>query len=226
VGFDQGGLLTDRIRKHPHSVVVLDEIEKAHADLFNILLQVMDHATITDNNGREADCRNVVLIMTTNAGSQEMASKVIGFGSGGEVDVSRSKEAVERTFSPEFRNRLDAWIPFSGLPRPVIRQVAEKEVGLLQAQVEPKDVRIELSAEALEWLADHGYDPQFGARPMARLVERTIKMPLAEAILFGTLDRGGTARAVVGADGELTLELSARSRRRRKASAGKAPSAG
>jgi ATP-dependent Clp protease ATP-binding subunit ClpA len=206
VGFDQGGLLTDKVRKHPYSVVVLDEIEKAHPDLFNILLQVMDRAKLTDNNGREADFRNVILIMTTNAGAADVAQKSIGFGSKDGVDASKAKSAIERTFSPEFRNRIDAWVVFQGLPRPVIRRVAEKEVRLLAEQVEPKGVTIELTDPATEWLADHGYEPAFGARPMGRLVERSIKQPLADAMLFGVLKGGGIARVVVK-DDALTLDL-------------------
>ena len=200
VGFDQGGLLTDRVRKHPYSVIVLDEIEKAHPELFNILLQVMDHAKLTDNNGREADFRNVILIMTTNAGAREMSAKTIGFGGKGAIETSKAKAAVERTFSPEFRNRLDSWILFGGLPEEVIRKVVDKEVKLLAAQVEEKGVKIELSDEALAWLAEHGYDPLFGARPMARLIESSIKRPLAEAMLFGALKDGGLARVVVRDD--------------------------
>jgi ATP-dependent Clp protease ATP-binding subunit ClpA len=206
VGFDQGGLLTDKVRKHPYSVIVLDEIEKAHPDLFNILLQVMDRAKLTDNNGREADFRNVILIMTTNAGAADVAMKSIGFGSKDTVDVSKAKAAIERTFSPEFRNRIDAWVVFQGLPRPVIRKVAEKEVRLLAEQVEPKGVTIQLTEEATEWLADHGYEPAFGARPMGRLVEKSIKQPLAEAMLFGSLKGGGIAKVVVK-DGALALDL-------------------
>ena len=206
VGFDQGGLLTDKVRKHPYSVVVLDEIEKAHPDLFNILLQVMDHAKLTDNNGREADFRNVILILTTNAGAREIAAKTIGFGAGESADQSKAKSAVEKVFSPEFRNRLDAWILFGGLPRNVILKVAEKEVRSLQEQIEEKHVRIELSDEAREWLADHGYQPEFGARPMARLVESTIKRPLAELMLFGPLKDGGEVRVVCKDDG-LELEI-------------------
>ena len=202
VGFDQGGLLTDSVRKHPYSVVVLDEIEKAHPDLFNILLQVMDHATLTDNNGRKADFRNVVLILTTNAGAQEMASKSIGFGGSGEVvDASRAKKAIERTFTPEFRNRLDGWILFSGLSKEVILKVVDKELGLLRAVLEPKNVTLEVTDAARDWLCEHGYDPAFGARPMARLVENQIKRKLAEALLFGELQNGGTAVADVGGDG-------------------------
>ncbi len=202
VGFDQGGLLTDAVRKHPYSVVVLDEIEKAHPDLFNILLQVMDHATLTDNNGRKADFRNVVLILTTNAGAREMSSKTIGFGGGlSPIDTSKAKEAIERTFSPEFRNRLDGWILFAGLSPETILKVVDKEVGLLQAQLSEKKVTLELTPAARGWLAENGYDPAFGARPMARLVDQTVKKPLAEALLFGTLQRGGIARFDVTPDG-------------------------
>ncbi|HZN91174.1 MAG TPA: ATP-dependent Clp protease ATP-binding subunit ClpA [Myxococcales bacterium] len=194
VGFDQGGLLTDQVRKFPYSVVVLDEIEKAHPDLFNILLQVMDHATLTDNNGRKADFRNVILILTTNAGAREMSAKALGFGTTGEmVDTSKAKRAIERTFTPEFRNRLDAWVLFSGLTPEVILKVVDKEIGLLQKQLDEKKVKVKLTPEARGWLAEHGYDPLFGARPMSRLVDQAIKRPLAEAILFGELKDGGEA---------------------------------
>jgi ATP-dependent Clp protease ATP-binding subunit ClpA len=215
VGFDQGGLLTDAVRKHPHAVVVLDEIEKAHPDLFNILLQVMDHATLTDNNGRKADFRNVILIMTTNAGAFEMNRGRLGFGSqrGGtsarpstsdtttmpnsptgshrELDESKAKGALERTFSPEFRNRLDGWILFRGLSRDVILRVVDKEIRLLAAQLSERRVAISVTDAAREWLAEKGYDPSFGARPMGRLVEDKIKRPLSEALLFGDLANGG-----------------------------------
>src|SRR5690606_38066595 len=188
VGFDQGGLLTDAIRKHPYCVLLLDEIEKAHPDLFNVLLQVMDSASLTDNNGRKSDFRNVVLIMTTNAGARDMATRTVGFGSGGaHADASKAKAAIERTFSPEFRNRIDAWVLFGGLTHEVILKVVEKEVRLLGQQLEEREVTIELSDGAREWLADKGYDAQFGARPMARMVETHMKKPLAEAILFGDL---------------------------------------
>jgi ATP-dependent Clp protease ATP-binding subunit ClpA len=214
VGFDQGGLLTDAVRKHPHSVVVLDEIEKAHPELFNILLQVMDHATLTDNNGRKADFRNTIVIMTTNAGAHEMARGNIGFGesgrggvSGREVDETKAKGAIERTFSPEFRNRLDGWILFAGLSREVILRVVDKELDLLRGQLLEKRVTLEVSDPARDWLAEHGYDPSFGARPMARLVEERIKRPLAEALLFGKLPEGGTARVDRSADG-ITLAFS------------------
>ncbi|KFE64282.1 ATP-dependent Clp protease ATP-binding subunit ClpA [Hyalangium minutum] len=201
VGFDQGGLLTDAIRKHPYAVLVLDEIEKAHPDLFNILLQVMDHATLTDNNGRKADFRNIILILTTNAGAREMSTKSIGFGDvQAPADAKRAKKAIEHTFTPEFRNRLDGWILFSGLSPEVILKVVDKEVGLLQAMLTEKNVKLELTARAKAWLAEHGYDPAFGARPMARMVDNTLKKPLAEALLFGELKKGGVARFDVEGD--------------------------
>jgi ATP-dependent Clp protease ATP-binding subunit ClpA len=205
VGFDQGGLLTDAVRKHPHSVVVLDEIEKAHPDLFNILLQVMDHATLTDNNGRKADFRNVFLIMTTNAGAFEMNRSRLGFdaahgGNGGmnagggarkEVDETKAKGALERTFSPEFRNRLDAWILFRGLSQDIILRVVDKEIRQLNAQLVDRRVSLTVTDAARAWLSERGYDPAFGARPMGRLVEDRIKRPLSEALLFGQLENGG-----------------------------------
>lgn len=195
VGFDQGGLLTDAIRKHPYSVLLLDEIEKAHPELFNVLLQVMDHATLTDNNGRKADFRNVVLILTTNAGAREMSSKAVGFGdSVAGPDTTKAKKAIERTFTPEFRNRLDGWILFAGLSPDTILKVVDKEVRLLQDQLLEKKVTLELSPEARGWLAENGYDPHFGARPMARLVDQQLKKALAESLLFGELRAGGVAR--------------------------------
>jgi ATP-dependent Clp protease ATP-binding subunit ClpA len=203
VGFDQGGLLTDAVRKHPHAVVILDEIEKAHPELFNILLQVMDHAKLTDNNGREADFRNIVLVMTTNAGAFEAAEKVVGFGGGDEPKSyasGRAKQAIERIFTPEFRNRLDAVVYFAGLKKEVIRRVVDKEVALLGDMLADKQVSLQLSDAARDWLAEHGYDPQMGARPMARLVEQKLKKPLAEAMVFGSLIEGGTALADVEDD--------------------------
>ncbi|MCI0572210.1 MAG: AAA family ATPase, partial [Myxococcaceae bacterium] len=197
VGFDQGGLLTDSIRKNPYAVLVLDEIEKAHPDLFNILLQVMDHATLTDNNGRKADFRNIILILTTNAGAREMATKSLGFGGSGvsgTPDPTKAKQSIERTFTPEFRNRLDGWVLFSGLTPEVILKVVDKEIRLLQEQLLDKRVKLELTQGARGWLAENGYDPAMGARPMARLVDQKLKRPLAEAILFGELKGGGAAR--------------------------------
>ena len=215
VGFDQGGLLTDAVRKHPHSVVVLDEIEKAHPELFNILLQVMDHATLTDNNGRKADFRQCIVIMTTNAGAREISRGSIGFSeleggtSGRPMDEGKAKGAIERVFSPEFRNRLDAWILFHGLNRDVILMVVDKELRLLQGQLLEKRVTLQISDPARNWLAQHGYDPSFGARPMARLVEEKIKRPLAEALLFGQLEEGGKVHVDIDDAGGLALAYSA-----------------
>jgi ATP-dependent Clp protease ATP-binding subunit ClpA len=204
VGFDQGGLLTDAIIKNPYAVLILDEIEKAHPDLFNIMLQVMDHATLTDNNGRKADFRNVVLIMTTNAGAFEMAAGSIGFGSG-EGREPDSKAAIEKTFAPEFRNRLDAWIKFNHLTREVIEQVADKLVAELESQLAGKKVSLELTAAARSWLATHGYDRKNGARPMGRLIDRELRRKLADEILFGKLQQGGTVKVDADQDG-LTIE--------------------
>ena len=189
VGFDQGGQLTEGVTKHPYSVLLLDEIEKAHPDIFNILLQVMDHGTLTDNNGRKADFRNVILIMTTNAGAQEMAAAAIGFG--GRSNAEKGGKAIERLFTPEFRNRLDAIIAFAPLPPPVIERVVDKFVLELDAQLNEKRVFIQLTQAARRYLAVKGYDPTFGARPMARLIQVEIKRVLADEILFGRLREGG-----------------------------------
>jgi len=203
VGFDQGGLLTDAVRKNPYCVLLLDEIEKAHPDLFNVLLQVMDSAALTDNNGRKSDFRNVVLIMTTNAGAREMNVRAVGFGQEhSQADPTRAKKALEKTFAPEFRNRLDATVFFSGLSEEVILKVVDKEVRLLQEQLDEREVFIELTADARTWLAEKGYDPAFGARPMGRTVEAHLKKPLAEAILFGDLKDGGRVRFDVADDEE------------------------
>ncbi len=189
VGFDQGGLLTDAIRKSPHAVLLLDEIEKAHPNLFNILLQVMDHATLTDNNGRKADFRNVILIMTTNAGAQEMAATPIGFG--GRSNEHKAQEALERLFSPEFRNRLDAVIHFKPLAPEVIERVVDKFIAQLDAQLNERRVFLQITPAARKYLAEKGYDRTFGARPMARLIQAEIKRVLADEILFGRLQQGG-----------------------------------
>ncbi|MBK9030894.1 MAG: ATP-dependent Clp protease ATP-binding subunit ClpA [Myxococcales bacterium] len=194
VGFDQGGLLTDAINKHPYCVLLLDEIEKAHPDLFNILLQVMDHATLTDNNGRKADFRNVVLIMTSNVGSREMAATKLGFGGGEGGDPKAGKGALERMFTPEFRNRLDAVVFFEGLPPEVIKQVAQKFVDELEGQLAAKKVQLDVTPAALAHFAEKGYDQAMGARPMARIIADTIKKPLANEILFGALVHGGVAK--------------------------------
>ena len=192
VGFDQGGLLTDSVNKHPYSVVVLDEIEKAHPELFNILLQVMDHASLTDNNGRKADFRNVILIMTTNAGSREMATTRIGFGEESSGDSSRGKKALERLFTPEFRNRLDVTVFFDSLRPEVIERVAGKFIDELDGQLSDKHVTLEVTQAARQWFAQNGYDNKYGARPMGRLVQKTLKAPLAQELLFGKLQNGGS----------------------------------
>ena len=200
VGFDQGGLLTDGIDQHPHSVLLLDEIEKAHPDLFNILLQVMDHGKLTDHNGKQVDFRNVILIMTTNAGASDMAKQAIGFGS--TKRTGDDTEAINRLFTPEFRNRLDAVVPFSGLPPEVITKVVEKFVLQLEAQLADRGVTIEISEDATKWLIKTGYDEKFGARPLARVIQEYIKKPLAEELLFGKLEHGGIARISVTGTGE------------------------
>jgi ATP-dependent Clp protease ATP-binding subunit ClpA len=189
VGFDQGGLLTDAIRRTPHAVLLLDEIEKAHPDIFNILLQVMDHATLTDATGRKADFRHVVLIMTTNAGAQEMSQAAIGFGSANNRD--KGMKALERLFSPEFRNRLDAIVPFASLPPAAIERVVDKFLAEVTAQLATRKVVIELTPAARRWLAERGYDETLGARPMARVIQQEVKRPLADEVLFGQLKDGG-----------------------------------
>ena len=205
VGFDQGGLLTDAIRRTPYAVLLLDEIEKAHPDIYNILLQVMDHATLTDNSGRKADFRNIVLIMTTNAGAQELSSRSVGF-SAGDPSRGNARNAIERTFSPEFRNRLDAWVSFESLPTEVIVRVVDKMVAELASQLAPKKVVLELSPAGRAWLAEHGFDRLMGARPMGRLIQKRVKEPLAEKILFGDLKEGGHV-LVDAAEGELRLTV-------------------
>ena len=206
VGFDQGGLLTDAINKSPYAVLLLDEIEKAHPDLFNILLQVMDHATLTDNNGRKADFRNVILIMTTNAGAREMSGAPLGFGA--QSNVGKGKEAIEKMFSPEFRNRLDAMITFNSLSMEVIEKVVDKFIMELDEQLNEKRVFLQLTTKARRWFAERGYDPTFGARPMARLIQNEIKRVLADDILFGKLQNGGKV-TVDENEGKLAFEYSA-----------------
>ncbi|ALG89332.1 MAG: ATP-dependent Clp protease ATP-binding subunit ClpA [Confluentimicrobium sp.] len=202
VGFDQGGMLTDGIDQHPHCVLLLDEIEKAHPDVFNILLQVMDHGKLTDHNGRQVDFRNVILIMTSNAGAAEQAKSAIGFGR--DRREGEDTAAIERTFTPEFRNRLDAVISFAPLPKEVIMQVVEKFVLQLEAQLMDRDVTIELTQPAAEWLADKGYDDKMGARPLGRVIQEHIKKPLAEELLFGKLAKGGVVTVGVK-DGKIDL---------------------
>ncbi len=196
IGFDQGGLLTDAIRKQPHTVMLLDEIEKAHPDLFSILLQVMDHATLTDNNGKKADFRNVILLMTSNAGAREMNVPLIGFAGGEQQDtrVAKGMKAVENLFSPEFRNRLDGIIPFNGLSIGIMERIVEKFLAEIEGQLAEKKIRFELSPGAKRWLAESGYDSQFGARPLARYIQSEIKDVLADEILFGKLLKGGRVK--------------------------------
>ncbi|MBX9686805.1 MAG: AAA family ATPase, partial [Candidatus Obscuribacterales bacterium] len=232
VGFDQGGLLTDAIIRSPHSVLVLDEIEKAHPDLFSILLQVMDNATLTDNNGKKADFRNVILIMTTNAGARDLVSEDIGFQSSqskkealeapenknavhsksGQISAfgaGKSKSAIESTFSPEFRNRLDAWIAFNQLGLEHIKLVVDKFIAELELQLEEKNVSLKVSEEARTWLAEKGYDRLFGARPMARLIQKKVKEPLSEELLFGALEHGGSA-AIQVKENDIVIEAEAK----------------
>jgi ATP-dependent Clp protease ATP-binding subunit ClpA len=200
VGFDQGGLLTDGIDQHPHCVLLLDEIEKAHGDLFNILLQVMDHGTLTDHNGKKVDFRNVILIMTTNAGAADLAKPPIGFNrSKREGD---DEEAINRMFTPEFRNRLDSVIGFSSLPPEIIAKVVEKFIFELEAQLQDRNVTIELTKAANEWLAKKGFDEKFGARPLSRVIQEHIKRPLADELLFGKLKNGGIVRVIVKGKGK------------------------
>ena len=205
VGFDQGGLLTDAVNRNPYAVLLLDEIEKAHPDLFNILLQVMDHAALTDNNGKKADFRNIILIMTTNAGAREMSGSPLGFGA--RSNAGKGKEAVEKMFSPEFRNRLDAMISFNSLSRENIERVVDKFIIELDHQLNDRKVFLSLTAAARRWFADKGYDPAFGARPMARLIQNEIKRVLADEILFGKLQNGGKVE-VDESEGKLTFTYS------------------
>jgi ATP-dependent Clp protease ATP-binding subunit ClpA len=205
VGFDQGGLLTDAVDQNPHSVLLLDEIEKAHPDLFNILLQVMDNGRLTDHHGKTVDFRNVILIMTTNAGASDMAKEGIGFGN----NISKEdagEEAVKKMFAPEFRNRLDAIVPFAYLPPEVVARVVDKFILQLELQLADQNVHIKLDDEARSWLTERGYDKLFGARPMGRLIQEKIKQPLAEELLFGKLIHGGEV-AVHMKDGEPVFEV-------------------
>ncbi|MDH3196151.1 MAG: AAA family ATPase, partial [Hyphomicrobiales bacterium] len=231
VGFDQGGLLTDGVDQHPHCVLLLDEVEKAHPDLFNILLQVMDHGSLTDHNGKKIDFRNVILIMTTNAGAAEMAKLAIGFGSS--KREGDDEEAINRLFTPEFRNRLDAIIGFNALPLEVVHRVVEKFVLQLEAQLADRGVTFELDEAATNWLAEQGYDDRMGARPLARLIQRVIKTPLADEVLFGKLKKGGVVKVSTQTDkaGKAELKLdaipdeNARPKSKPKSSAAKKPAA-
>ncbi len=205
VGFDQGGLLTDAVDQNPHVVLLLDEIEKAHPDLFNVLLQIMDYGKLTDHNGKKIDFRNVVLIMTTNAGAADLAKAAFGFGR--TKREGDDKEAIERLFTPEFRNRLDAIVSFQSLSRETIGHVVDKFIKQLEAQLADRGVTIELSAEARGWLGRHGYDENFGARPLGRVIQESVKKPLADELLFGSLVGGGRVRVVVGDDDKLAFEF-------------------
>ena len=211
VGFDQGGQLTDGVDQHPHCVLLLDEIEKAHPDVYNVLLQVMDHGTLTDHNGRSVDFRNVIVIMTSNAGAAEQAKAAIGFGR--DRREGEDTAAIERTFTPEFRNRLDAVISFSPLPKDTILQVVEKFVLQLEAQLMDRHVAIEMTTEAASWLADKGYDDKMGARPLSRVIQEYIKKPLAEELLFGKLSKGGLVIVSVK-DNKIKLDLKGPEKRR------------
>ena len=197
-------MLTDGIDQNPHCVLLLDEIEKAHPDVFNILLQVMDHGKLTDHNGRTTDFRNVVLIMTSNAGASEMSKAAIGFGR--DRREGEDTAAIERTFSPEFRNRLDAVVSFAPLDRDVIAQVVEKFVLQLEAQLMDRNVTIEITKAAADWLGDRGYDDKMGARPLARVIQEHIKKPLAEELLFGKLAKGGIVKVAVKSN-KLDLQI-------------------
>jgi ATP-dependent Clp protease ATP-binding subunit ClpA len=213
VGFEQGGLLVDAVRTHPYSVVLLDEIEKAHADIYNVLLQVMDHATLTDNTGRKADFRNTVVILTSNAGSREMSAQSIGFAdraaglddeTHGRTAAGKAKTAIERVFSPEFRNRLDAIVTFRALSPEAMETIVEKFILQLESQLSDRGVAIALTTPARAWLAAAGYDRVFGARPLARVIQREVRDVLTEEILFGALEHGGTA-TIDAVDGRLVF---------------------
>jgi ATP-dependent Clp protease ATP-binding subunit ClpA len=204
VGYDQGGLLTDAIDQHPHCVLLLDEIEKAHPDLFNILLQVMDNGRLTDHHGKTVDFRNVVLIMTTNAGASDMARNSIGFGAGTKEEAQ--EEAVKKMFTPEFRNRLDAIVPFAYLGTETVSRVVDKFILQLELQLADQNVHIQFDSDARGWLAEKGYDKLYGARPMARLIQDEIKQPLAEELLFGKLSGGGEVHVSLK-DGKPAFEL-------------------
>jgi ATP-dependent Clp protease ATP-binding subunit ClpA len=195
VGYDQGGLLTDAIDQHPHCVLLLDEIEKAHPEIFNILLQVMDNGQLTDANGRKVDFRNVIMIMTTNAGAFDAAKFAIGFAGGKKSDETEA--AIKRMFSPEFRNRLDATIQFAGLSQAIINRIVEKFVLQLEVQLADRGVTFELTEEATRWLAERGFDDEMGARPLSRVIQEYVKKPIADEILFGSLKSGGVVRVLV-----------------------------
>ncbi|MCK5682401.1 AAA family ATPase, partial [bacterium] len=201
VGYEQGGLLTEQIRKTPHALVLLDEIDKAHPDIFGILLQIMDYATLTDNNGKKADFRHTILIMTSNAGAREMAANSIGFGdSGNDNPQNKGKKALEKLFTPEFRNRLDETIFFHPLNEKIMLQVVDKFIARFDNFLKPRKVKLSVSNPVRKWLAKNGFDPKFGARPLERLIQNKIKDPLADELLFGNLKQGGEANVVMKGD--------------------------
>jgi ATP-dependent Clp protease ATP-binding subunit ClpA len=214
VGYDQGGLLTESVNKHPHSVILLDEIEKAHPEVFNILLQVMDHGTLTDNNGRKADFRNTIVIMTTNTGAQDMSRASMGFQT--QDHTSDATEMIKKTFSPEFRNRLDGIIQFNPLPTEVIRTVVDKFLVELQVQLEAQKVQLDVSDEVRNWLLENGYDKNMGARPMQRLIQDSIKTVLAEEILFGKLSKSGGIAYVSLEKGKIEVKFKENTKKREK----------
>jgi ATP-dependent Clp protease ATP-binding subunit ClpA len=208
VGFDQQGLLTGAVLKHPHAVVLLDEVEKAHPEVWNILLQVMDHGTLTDNNGRKVDFRNTIILMTSNVGSRDLEKRSVGFGGGDAVDGKAAAKAVEQTFTPEFRNRLDAIIYFNPLDPVTVGNIVGKQLVELESQLLARDVEIEVDADVRTYLAEKGYDRQLGARPMQRLIQDEIKKPLSESILFGDLEFGGTVHVFMR-DGKPDFRITA-----------------
>jgi len=205
VGFEQAGMLTDRIRKNPHSVLLLDEIEKAHIDVYNILLQIMDRAVLTDNNGKEADFRSVIVMMTSNVGSREISNQAIGFGNDCDNPGGRGKKAVENFFTPEFRNRLDGIVTFNSLTTEIMEKVVDKFIGQLSSQLETQKISLSISQQARRWLADEGHDPVYGARPLERLIQNQIKDALSDEILFGRLEKGGDVFIDI-ADDALTFD--------------------
>jgi ATP-dependent Clp protease ATP-binding subunit ClpA len=214
-------LLTDGVDQHPHCVLLLDEIEKAHPDLFNILLQVMDHGSLTDANGKKVDFRNVILIMTTNAGAADAARQGIGFGRGKKDE--ENEEAIKRLFTPEFRNRLDANIHFNGLPPEVVRNVVQKFIIQLEGQLAERNVQIEITDKAADWLATRGYDESFGARPLARLIQEKVKKPMADELLFGKLKNGGIVKIDIDPSDPDKLKFSYHPEQRGLLSFGKKP---
>jgi ATP-dependent Clp protease ATP-binding subunit ClpA len=227
VGYDQGGLLTDAVDKAPHSIILLDEIEKAHPDLYNILLQVMDHGKLTDNNGKQVDFRNAILVMTTNAGSAEASVRQVGFGQDGNDEQNKTMESIKRLFSPEFRNRLDAIVPFKHLERPTIGKIAEKFLTQLSDRLRDRNVKLDWTDETRDWLVDNGYKREFGARPMARLIQDAVSNTLADEILGGRLKNGGqvTVSFNKAASRELTFDYTPTSRKKPVANQNDAPKA-